>query len=98
MSSRRPVSWFSRAVAALGLSALIGCTAQLADLAEPAGTPPRPAVQSAYPAVHAMPAPRDTRPLTADERRRISQELMELRARQEAETTGSIPDRTVPAR
>jgi hypothetical protein len=44
-----------------------------------------------------MPAARDTRPLTAEERRRISEELTGLRDRQEAETqaetTGSVPER-----
>lgn len=95
MSVRRRclVSWSSRAVAALALATLIGCTSQLADLAEPADTPPRPAVAAAYPAVHAMPAARDTRPLTAEERRRITDELTGLRERQEAETTGSVLDR-----
>ena len=98
MSSERWMSWSLRIVAAWGLSALVGCTAQLADLAEPADTPPRPAVQPAYPAVHAMPAARNTRPLTDEERRRISEELTNLRERQEAETTGSLPDGKPAAR
>jgi hypothetical protein len=93
MSSEGFVFWSLRVVAAFGMTALIGCTGQLADLAEPAGTPPRPAAQSAYPAVHDMPPARDTRPLTAEERRRISEELTSLRDRQEAETTGSVPER-----
>ena len=90
------MSWSLRTGAACALVALVGCTGQLADLAEPAGTPPRPAVQPAYPAVHAM--PRDTRPLTAEERQRISDELTSLRERQEAEATGSIPERKPAAR
>jgi hypothetical protein len=71
-----------------------GCAAQLADLAEPGETPPRQAVAPAYPAVHEMPSARTTRPLTAEESRRIADELTALRARQEVETTGSIPART----
>jgi hypothetical protein len=98
MSVQRLVFWSSRALVALVPAALIGCTGQLADLAEPAGTPPRPAVQSAYPAVHDMPAARDTRPLTAEERRRITEELNGLRDRQEAETTGSVPTSRPAAR
>jgi hypothetical protein len=86
--------------AVLGLIVLasVGCTAQLADLAEPADTPSRPAVVPPYPAVHDMPTARDTRPLTAEESQRIADELSALRERQEVETTGSIPARKTPAR
>jgi hypothetical protein len=79
--------------ALLGLLAVTaaGCAAQVADLAEPADTPPRPGVAPAYPAVNAMPAARPGKPLTAEESRRITEELTALRARQEVETTGSIP-------
>ena len=98
MSVHRLVSWSRRALIAFVPFALIGCTGQLADLAEPDATPPRPAVQSAYPAVHDMPAARDTKPLTADERRRITEELNGLRNRQESETTGSVPERRPAAR
>jgi hypothetical protein len=79
------------------MSTVAACTAQIADLAEPAETPPRPAVQSEYPAVHDMPAPRDTRPLTAEERQRITDELAAARERQ-AETTGAVPPRNPPGR
>jgi hypothetical protein len=75
-----------------------GCTAQLADLAEPAETPPRPAIAPAYPAVHGMPTARDTAPLTAEERQRIADELSALRERQETETTGSVPAKKPAAR
>jgi hypothetical protein len=73
--------------------ATAGCTSQIADLAEPADTPARPAAAPAFPAVHDMPAARDTKPLTAEERQRISDELSVIRDRQEAETadTGSVP-------
>jgi hypothetical protein len=77
-----------RLAAALTLVALAtaGCTSQLGDLAEPAETPARPASAPAFPAVHDMPAARDTKPLTAEERQRISDELSVIRDRQEAET------------
>ena len=75
-----------------------GCTAQLADLVEPTDTPARPAVTQAYPAVHETRAARNTKPLTAEERQRIADELSALRERQETETTGSIVVRKPPAR
>jgi hypothetical protein len=83
----------ARWAAMLGVIAVTtaGCAAQLADLGEPIDTPPRPAVAPAYPAVNAMPAARAGKPLTAEESRRIAEELTALRARQELETTGSIP-------
>jgi hypothetical protein len=75
------------AVAILVLAGMTaGCTSQLADLGEPAETPPRPATEPAYPAVHDMPAARDTKPLTAEERRRLMDDLSAARERQEAET------------
>jgi hypothetical protein len=99
MSRWRWHAWFSakaRWAAVLGVIAVTatGCAAQLADLAEPVDTPPRPAVAPAYPAVNDMPAARAGKPLTAEESRRITEELTALRARQELETTGSIPART----
>jgi hypothetical protein len=78
------------AVLAIALSGT-GCTSQLADLAEPADTPARPAVAPAYPAVHDMPSPRDTNPMTAAERQRIMDELSAIRDRQEAETADPPP-------
>jgi hypothetical protein len=86
--SRRGSSRRRRLAAALALIAVAstGCTSQLAELAEPAETPPRPAAAPAYPAVHDMPAPRDTSPLTEAERQRIADELSALRERQQAET------------
>jgi hypothetical protein len=95
----------ARGAAVLAISALTGilagCTSQLADLAEPADTPARPAAAPAYPAVHDMPAPRDTKPLSAEESKRIADELSALRARQAAQTsgtaeTGSVPDNKSP--
>jgi len=89
-----------RLAAALALAALAGtgCTSQLADLAEPAETPPRSAVAPAYPAVHDMPSARDTKPLTAEERQRIADELSAIRDRQEADTAEAAPATKPPAR
>jgi hypothetical protein len=102
MSNRKPLegALVARYPAMLALAVLVGtltaCTSQL-DLAEPADTPPRTAAQPA-PAIHDMPAPRDTRPMSAEERQRITDELAAARARQEAETTGTVPSRAPPAR
>ena len=92
-SCRKGIRNSHRLAVALALMAVAtaGCTSQIADLSEPADTPARPAVAPAFPAVHDMPAARDTKPLTAEERQRISDELSAIRDRQEAETaeTGS---------
>jgi hypothetical protein len=82
---------------ATALAGLVSaCTSQL-DLAEPADTAPRAMAQPAQPlAVHDMPAPRDTRPMTAEERQRVMDDL--AAARERLETTGTIPARTPPAR
>jgi hypothetical protein len=71
---------------------LTACTSQL-DLAEPTDTAPRTQPL----AVHDMPAPRDTRPMTAEERQRVLDELAAARERHQ-ETTGTIPARTPSAR
>jgi hypothetical protein len=91
---------FPRRSALLAAAALAGlltaCTSQL-DLAEPTETAPRATTQPAQPlAVHDMPAPRDTRPMTAEERQRVIDEL--AAARERLETTGTVPARTPPAR
>jgi hypothetical protein len=80
------------AVAAL-MSATAACTSQLSDLPDPADAA-RSTAQPSYPAVHDMPGPRDTRPMSAEERQRIADELAAARERQEAETTGTVPPRT----
>ena len=89
MSNHKPSEWPLGArgaalfAAAALAAALTACTSQL-DLAAPA--------------VHDMPAPRDTRPMSAEERQRITDELNAARERQEAETTGTIPARPQRAR
>src|SRR5262249_20855277 len=80
----------------LGLAAVLaaafaagGCTSQFADL-EPGGTSGRPATAAAWPAVNAMPAQRDTRPLTEAERQRITDELAAAHDRHEADRMAEI--------
>ena len=49
----------------------------------PPGAPARPATPYQYPAVHDMPPPRATRPLTEEEQIRAEKELQAVRDRQE---------------
>jgi hypothetical protein len=49
----------------------------------PAGTPPPPATPYQYPAVHDMPPPRATEPMTEEQQYRVEKELNALRDRQE---------------
>jgi hypothetical protein len=65
--------------------ALSGCGSQIADMPAPfglpEGTPARPASELPYPAVHEMPEPRATKPLTNDELRAAAAELEAARKR-----------------
>jgi len=44
-----------------------------------------------------MPTPRDTKPLSAEERQRVSDELSAIRERQEAETAAAPAAGSAPA-
>lgn len=85
--------WWRR-LAAIGLTlglagGTAGCTSFVSDLpvvGEPAHIPPRPETPPAFPAVHDMPPARDTKPLTADQRKSLEAELAAARDKQEAET------------
>lgn len=78
-------------IAVLGASlAAGGCTSQIADLAEPAATPARPAAAPAWPTFNEMPAARDTQPMSAAERQRITDELSAARERHEADRMDEI--------
>jgi len=77
-------------LAAAGFAAMLaGCSAtQLADsmpsgVAEPVGTPARPAVDYQYPAVHDMPPARPDQPLTAEQQTQMERDLTSIRDRQE---------------
>jgi hypothetical protein len=85
-------------MAIVALLGMAGCTSQIADLAEPADAPPRPALEPAYPAVHDMPSARDTKPMTAAERQRLADELSAARERQEAETAEPVQPKRATAR
>jgi hypothetical protein len=81
-------------LAAVSLTGLAGCSsAQIIDelpgIGLPADTPARPATPYSYPAVHDMPPPRATEPLSAEEQLMMEQELTRLRNRQ----TGAKPDK-----
>jgi hypothetical protein len=54
----------------------------------PADTPPPPKVPYQYPAVHDMPPPRATQPLTDAQQWKLEQDLTALRNRQESREAG----------
>ena len=86
-------------VAALGLAtAISGCAAESTfDRLPPemggmpANAPARPTTPYQYPAVHDMPPPRSTQPLTEEEQFRLEKELQAARARQESLTGTGKP-------
>jgi len=88
------------ALAALAAAAVpSGCTSFLSDLpvvGEPANVPPRPEDPGAFPAVHDMPPPRDTKPLTEDERRKLEAELQKVRDEQAAKVAPPPPPAPAP--
>jgi len=61
----------------------------------PANAPERPAEKLAFPAVHAMPAPRTTGLLTADEQRSLERDLVQARDTQRA--GAGLPPAAKPA-
>jgi hypothetical protein len=76
-------------LAVLSLAALTGCSASPiiddlpASVGLPADTPARPATPYQYPAVHDMPPPRATEPMSAEEQLRLEKDLTAARERQE---------------
>jgi hypothetical protein len=76
-------------LAAASLAILAGCSSsQIIDelpapVALPADAPARPATPYQYPAVHDMPPPRTTEPMSAEDQLRLEQELTAVRNRQE---------------
>ena len=84
MRRQRAKTLLAAAASATALAlALPGCSAtQLADsmpsgVAEPAGTPARPAVAYQYPAVHDMPPPRPDQPLTDEQQMQMEKDLQQ---------------------
>jgi hypothetical protein len=77
------------------IAALTGCSAgPLGDALPqsmgglPADTPPPPKVPYQYPAVHDMPPPRATQPLSEEQQWKLEQDLTALRNRQEDSEAG----------
>jgi hypothetical protein len=83
-------------IVGLGMT-LVGCAAaplvdQLpANIGLPAGTPARPATPYQYPAVHDMPPPRATAPLSEEQQFKLEQELQSARDHQEGRTVAGKP-------
>ena len=78
----------------LAAAAVAGCTSTLSNLpivGEPDKLPQRPDTPASYPAVHDMPAPRDTKPLTEADRKKLEDELVAARNKQEADTNTTPP-------
>jgi hypothetical protein len=76
----------------LGLAVLVaGCAPGMisdhmpGEMAIPAGAPARPTTAYVYPAVHDMPAPRATTPMTDEEQDTVERDLRAARDRQEAQ-------------
>jgi len=92
LPSRSRATTLVRGFALVAAAALVvGCAPQLADVAEPPAAGSRaPAAATdpteRYPAVNDMPARRDTKPLTEEERQRLVDELSAARERQRVET------------
>ena len=79
-------------VAVLGLAAPVaGCAPGMisdhmpGEMALPADAPARPSTAYVYPAVHDMPAPRATTPMTDEEQVKVERDLRAARDRQEAQ-------------
>lgn len=76
-------------LAVLSLAALAGCSSsQVIDdlpavVGLPADAPARPATPYLYPAVHDMPPPRTTEPMSAEDQLKMEKELAAARDRQE---------------
>ena len=87
---------------AAGSLAACGATTGAIDLLPtaagglPADAPARPAEQPRFLPVNAMPGPRDTPPLTAEEQKKLEDELSAVRDRQAASAAAASADGTKP--
>jgi hypothetical protein len=89
-------------------AALAGCSAgPLEDALPqsmgglPGDTPPPPKVPYQFPAVHDMPPPRATQPLTDEQQWKLEQDLTALRTRQEGRTgdkAAATPAKSKPSK
>lgn len=87
----RPSGLSPRSLARAGLatllsSQLLACSTFVADLPAPIGlptaTPERPAAPPAFPAVHDVPPPREEKPLSEEDRKKLEADLAAARDRQ----------------
>jgi hypothetical protein len=87
------VGFLQRSIAAAAVMAasLAGCSAgQLGDTLPnsmgglPEGAPARPNTTRQFPAVHDMPSPRPTTPMSAEDQLKLEKDLQEVRTKQEA--------------
>jgi hypothetical protein len=90
------------AVLVLAAAVLAGCASTVDSLPEklgglPATAPPRPAEQPAYPNVYAIDAPREVKPLTAPEQRKLETDLLAARESQKERLNPTPPPRRGPA-
>ena len=86
-------------LAACGAGA--GCTSTMSSLpfvGEPDHLPKRSDNAGDFPAVHDMPAARDRKPLTEDERKRLEAELAAARDQQEAATATTPAPKKPPGK
>jgi hypothetical protein len=88
---RRAPARRAGAVLTFALASSLGACSSLGDnlpapFGLPQGVPERPAVQPEFQPVHEMPPPRDTKPLTEPERKKLEADLVEIRDRQERRT------------
>ena len=86
--NRRAPARRGGSVVALAWSTALCACSSLGDnlpapLGLPEGAPERPAVEREFLPVHDMPQPRDTKPLSEQERKKLEVELKETRDRQE---------------
>jgi hypothetical protein len=94
-------AWGKRVLAAAllvaGMTLLSGCASTIGDYTPsalgglPADAPQRPATQSAFPAVNDLPPPRTDRVLSAEEQKKLEDDLIAAGARNStaADATGT---------
>lgn len=87
----RPGGLWPRSAVRAGLatllsSQLLACSSLIGDLPAPIGlptaTPERPAAPPAFPAVHDVPPPREEKPLSEEDRKKLEADLAAARDRQ----------------
>jgi hypothetical protein len=90
---RQTGRWIAPALAVAATAWLAGCAgmsqqlattaSQMPGIGLPADAPPRPVAQGEYPAVHDMPAPRNSVMLTEIEQQKLEDDLASARDRQQ---------------